>query len=182
MAFEQVEVVTHYLEMKQPPPGALPPPPRDGVRVVRAEKPSARFYRYLYEGVGEPWHWLDRGTGNLSDDACEAIVQHPDVAIDVLWVGGVPAGYAELDWRASAQAAGDIELAYFGLLPEFIGQRLGPWFLAAAVDAAWQRRPERLYVHTCSLDHPAALGYYQKAGFVKYKETRHRQVIMAMPS
>jgi GNAT superfamily N-acetyltransferase len=79
-------------------------------------------------------------------------------------VGGVPAGYAELDCRHS----GEIELAYFGLIPEFIGRGLGAYFLAWAVDRAWQREPRRLWVHTCSLDHPRALATYRAIGFAEY--------------
>ena len=86
----------------------------------------------------------------------------------VLYAGGEPAGYAELDRRS----APDIELAYFGLLPEFIGRTLGPWLLHWAIDAAWAREPQRLWVHTCSLDHPRAIALYQRAGFVPYKQER----------
>jgi GNAT superfamily N-acetyltransferase len=79
-------------------------------------------------------------------------------------VEGVPAGYAELDGRVE----GEIELAYFGLVPDFIGQRLGPWLLDWAVRRAWIGA-RRVWVHTCTLDHPGALAMYERAGFVRFK-------------
>jgi ribosomal protein S18 acetylase RimI-like enzyme len=82
----------------------------------------------------------------------------------VLYLAGVPAGYFELD----AAAPRETELRYFGLVPQFIGRGLGPFLLQAAIDQAWQRPIERLWVHTRTFDHPKALGLYQRAGFVVY--------------
>jgi GNAT superfamily N-acetyltransferase len=84
----------------------------------------------------------------------------------VLYVDGVPAGYAELDRRKQEE----VELAYFGLVPEFIGRKLGPFLLNWAVDTAWFGKPKRLWVNTNNLDHPKALQIYQKAGFVPYRQ------------
>jgi GNAT superfamily N-acetyltransferase len=138
------------------------PPPRPGVAVLRAERPTVSFYRYLYDHVGGPWLWYERRL--LSDERLAAAVQDPAVEVQVIHVGGVPAGYAELDCRS----AGEIELAYFGLLPEFIGQGLGAYFLAWTIHRAWDRGPRRLWVHTCSLDHPRALATYCATGFAEY--------------
>jgi GNAT superfamily N-acetyltransferase len=79
---------------------------------------------------------------------------------------GVPAGFAELDWRIE----GEIELVQFGLMPEYIGQGLGRYFLQWTIDKAWSYSPRRLWLHTCTKDHPAALPNYLKAGFEIYKE------------
>ena len=79
---------------------------------------------------------------------------------------GVPAGYAALDRRIE----GEIELMQFGLMPEFIGQGLGQYFLQWTIDKAWSYRPRRFWLHTCTKDHPAALPNYLKAGFAVYKE------------
>ena len=78
-------------------------------------------------------------------------------------MAGVPAGYAELDRRAPP----DIEIGYFGLMPEFIGQGLGGYLLDWAIHHAWRMQPRRLWLHTCDLDHPGALGY-QRSGFRIY--------------
>ncbi len=167
-----VEVVTHYLEMRAAPPAAIAP--RPDVTVVRATHPSARFYRYLYDGVGGPWHWYDRR--RLPAEELAAILADPGVEVHVLYRDGEPIGYAELDRRV----AREVELAYFGLMPEAIGQKLGPWLLGWAIDTAW-RAPtvDRVWVHTCSLDHRSALRAYLAAGFVAYGEARHRQTILA---
>ena len=100
----------------------------------------------------------------LSDAELAAVLDDPRVEVNVLWVGGAPAGYAELDRRAPP----DIELAYFGLMPEFIGQGLGAYLLDWAIHHAWRSRPRRLWLHTCDLDHPRALDFYQSLGFRIY--------------
>ncbi|MFQ5773584.1 MAG: GNAT family acetyltransferase [Kiloniellaceae bacterium] len=154
-----------YLEMTarptRPPP-ALP----HGVHaaLLRARKPSAAFYRYLYDHVGEAWLWYERRA--LDDEALGAIVGDERVEIYVLYVDGVPAGYAELDRREPP----DIELAYFGLMPEFIGKGLGAYLLGSAIDIAWSHDPKRLWVHTNTLDHPKALPLYQRFGFKPYRQ------------
>jgi len=157
-----LEVTIMYLEMWSRPDLAVPRAPRPEVMVLRAQRPPLSFYRYLYEHVGGPWLWYERR--QMSDERLAAIVHDPAVELDVLYVGGVPAGYAELDCRTS----GEIELAYFGLIEEFIGRGLGAYFLAWTVNRAWQRDPRRLWVHTCTLDHPRALDTYLAAGFAEY--------------
>lgn len=160
----QLRVVTTYLEMKQPPP---PPPaesPIEGLRVTRAEPPTVSFYRYLYNSIGAPWLWYERQV--MADDELSAIIQHPDVEVYVLYVEDVPAGYVELDRRI----AGQTEVAYFGLMPEFIGRGLGPYLLDWAVKTAWDKHPDRVWVHTCNFDHPKARSVYEGIGFVSYKQ------------
>lgn len=89
----------------------------------------------------------------------------------MLHVDGDPAGFSELVRRE----AGEIELVQFGLLPEFIGQGLGKWFLQWTIDKVWSYRPRRLWLHTCTLDHPAAVPNYKKAGFLVCKEEQTRR-------
>ncbi len=127
---------------------------------MRCSTPS--FYRYLYQAVGGPWTWTERLV--LSDQELMTIIGDPAVEVNVLWAGGVPAGYAELDWRLRP----DVELAYFGLAPEFIGQGLGRYLLDWSIRHAWRQCPRRLWVHTCDLDHPRALPAYQASGFRVY--------------
>ena len=161
-----LEIVITHLEMTQRPRLPAPPPPALKLAVLRPSTISVPFYRYLYDTVGGPWVWYERR--RWSDEELRAVVQHPDVDVYVLYADGEPAGYAELDRRA----AKDVELAYFGLLPAFIGRRLGAWFLHWVVDAAWAREPRRLWVHTCNLDHPRAITHYQRAGFAPFKQER----------
>jgi GNAT superfamily N-acetyltransferase len=126
-------------------------------------RPTVSFYRDLYDTVGAAWLWYERR--RLNDEALGAIVRDERVEVHVLWVEGVPAGYAELDLRRMP----DIELVYMGLLPEFTGQGLGSYLLDFAIDRAWSFGPQRLWLHTCNHDHPRALEMYQGAGFVAYR-------------
>jgi GNAT superfamily N-acetyltransferase len=163
-----VDTLVTYLEMTTAP--AQPPrlTPCPGVEVRWARRPTISFYRYLYFAVGELWTWTVRRL--LSDAELATILQDLRVEVNVLWVDGVPAGYAELDRRAPP----DIELAYFGLVPEFIGRGLGAYLLDWTIHHAWRARPRRLWVHTCDLDHPRALDLYQRLGFRIYDRRTER--------
>jgi len=159
-----IETVITFLEMRAAPRSPRLTPPAGKLAFLRAEKPTLSYYRYLYNTVGEPWLWYERRA--LDDAALAATVHDPMVEIYVLYVDGVPAGFAELDRRE----APEIELAYFGLIPEFIGRGLGKHLLHWAIEAAWSHAPERLWVHSCTLDHPKALAIYQRAGFLAYRQ------------
>lgn len=161
-----IEVAVTKLEMTAPP--ARPPSPAPTglgtLMLMRAERPGADFYRYLYTAVGAPWQWYQRRL--LDDAALAAIIEDPDVRVQVLWLDGVPVGYFEIDNRAGD---GNVELAYFGLMSRFTGLRLGPFMLDAAIRVAWSLEgAQRMWVSTCSLDHPKALQTYQRAGFVPF--------------
>jgi GNAT superfamily N-acetyltransferase len=157
------DVVT-YLEMTARPVRPPPTPPAGKLALMRAERCTVSYYRYLYAAVGEPWVWFMRR--EWSDERLAAQIRRSEVEISVLYAGGVPAGYFELD-RSDSR---NVELAYFGLVPDFIGRGYGSYLLQAAIDSGWSTgNPERLWVHTCTFDHPRALGVYQRAGFVVYK-------------
>lgn len=132
----------------------------------RAHDPTPSFYRYLYQTVGEPWLWFERR--RFDDDALRAIIQDKNIGVYVLYCGGVPAGFSEIDARPQGSKPRDTTLlAYFGLVPDFIGRGLGRFFLEATIRVAREQFPaDHLIVRTCTLDHPAALPLYQKCGFV----------------
>ena len=114
--------------------------------------------------MGEDYYWLNRR--KLSDAELTAILDHPQNEVHVLHVDGVPAGFAELDRRKP----NEVELVQFGLMPDFIGQGLGSWFLHWTIEKVWSYEPRRFWLHTCTLDHPAAVPTYKKAGFVQFRE------------
>ena len=157
-----------YLEMRERPQLPRIHAPFGKLALMQAEACTVSFYRYLYETVGTPWLWYERRL--IDDAALTAEIGKPSTEIFVLYVGGVPAGYFELD----TQSARETELRYFGLVPEFIGRRLGPFLLQAAIDRAWERPIRRLWVHTRTFDHPKALGHYQRAGFTVYARRQLR--------
>lgn len=150
-----------FLEMRERPHHVhVPMPIKPRLALMRAENMPADFYRYLYEQVGRPYHWYLRRV--MDDDALVQVIQAETTQIDVLYAGGCPAGYFELD---TSQMPDTVELAYFGLCKDYVGLGLGKWFLATAIEAAWEHGPERVAVHTNTLDHPAALPLYQRLGF-----------------
>ncbi|WP_073954178.1 GNAT family N-acetyltransferase [Thalassospira sp. TSL5-1] len=163
----KLDVTITYLEMAHQPdrPPAIVPPGK--VAIVRAEEPTVSFYRYLYNTVGEPWLWWYRR--QLKDNELGAILSSAENHVYVLYVGGVPAGFAELS-LILLEDDRTIDLSYMGLIPEFIGKGYGKYLLNWAVDTAWSFSPRRLTVNTCSMDHPSALGAYQRAGFTVYDQ------------
>lgn len=163
-----LEVTVTYLEMTARPQLLPPPAPAIPCRIERLERPSVSFYRFLYNTVGEPWLWHERR--KVNDAMLAKILNDPSLWLLVIYADGEPAGYAELTTTSTP----DIELAYFGIVPKFIGKGLGPTLLRAAVDDAWRRQPRRLWVHTCSLDHPKAMRCYERAGFVQYDRVVRR--------
>lgn len=159
---EAVEVTVYYLEMHAPSPTDIAAP-RSGLKVVHWPMPEIEPYRALYNAVGEDYRWLSRR--KLSDDDLASIIHDPRDEVHVLQVDSVDAGFAELDCHDPEQ----LEIVQFGLLPTFIGQGLGKWFLKQITDDCWSRGPNRVWLHTCTFDHPAALPNYLHAGFKLYK-------------
>src|SRR4051812_29664564 len=126
-----IETVVTYLEMTAPPKLHVPFPASFKLMLMRAEHPTVGFYRYLYDAVGKNYCWIDRK--KLSDEELARIITSSGVEIWVLYVSGAPAGYFEV----TASDPEDIELEYFGLLPEYQGRGLGKWLLHEAVVACW---------------------------------------------
>ncbi|MFI5008095.1 MAG: GNAT family N-acetyltransferase [Solirubrobacterales bacterium] len=159
-----VAVTRTYLEMARPGQllGARLDDPT--VSLDRVFECPVSFFRYLYVEVGRSYHWVDRLP--WSDEQLRARLADPDVTLWLLRVKGSPAGYFELERHDD----GSVEIAYFGLLPEFLGRGLGKHLLTAAVEAAWSLAAARVWLHTCTLDDPAALPNYRKRGFQPYRE------------
>jgi GNAT superfamily N-acetyltransferase len=169
----RVETIVTFLEMTGPPHAPARAPANLKVALLKAKRPPVHFYRYLYDVVGRSFVWIDRK--RLSDAELARLIHADTVDIRVLYVEGVPAGFFELDFgRKDA-----VWLQYFGLVPEFHGRGLGKWLLAEALTVAWEAKPERVRVETCTLDDPRALVLYQRAGFVPYAR---KDKVMEVPS
>ncbi|MCC7271505.1 MAG: GNAT family N-acetyltransferase [Alphaproteobacteria bacterium] len=161
----RIRTVVTALEMTARPARAPHPAPPGRLALLRAEPPTVAFYRFLYDTIGARWLWIVRR--RMSDDDLRAIISDPEVEVFVLHVAGCPAGYVELDFRTP----GDVEIAYLGVMPEFVGRGFGRHLLEWAIDTAWSRAgTTRLWIHTCSWDDPRALAMYQRAGFTPFRQ------------
>ncbi len=165
-----IEVTTTHLQQLSPdeliPSGrALPA----GARIERVEAITPEFSKFLYRGVGSGWNWADRLA--LTRTEWEALLLAPGTETHVLYVDGAPGGYIELVGRSEG-AATEVEIMYFGLFPHCIGQGLGGTLLTEGISRAWDLDTRfegfapvsRVWVHTCTLDGPAAIANYEARG------------------
>jgi GNAT superfamily N-acetyltransferase len=157
------EVTTFYLEMTDRAQ-MRPRHSSDPRFVVReAVVPQWQVNRFLYFFVGERWDWVDKLP--WSDRQWEDYAGSGHLRTFLALYDGTIAGYYELDRE---EATGSVEIIYFGLTPHFIGRGLGAALLTDALERAWQWDARRVWVHTCSLDHPAALRNYEATGMTLY--------------
>jgi ribosomal protein S18 acetylase RimI-like enzyme len=163
-AMPPVQVIRTYLEMSSPGelrPAAVPQP---APRLERVDECPASFFRYLYAEVGRAFHWTDRLAWD--DSRVQAHLTDPATSLWLLTWRAAPAGYFEL--QATRDEA--VEIAYFGLLPEYFGRGWGGHLLTRAVETAWGLGASRVWLHTCTLDHAAALPNYLRRGFRTVRE------------
>lgn len=157
----KLAAVVTYLEMRERP--SLRPEVRGHAwSVRRVEAPTDAWYRDVYRRVGGTQLWATRL--RLDDAELSSIVKDPDVEIYVLRGDGADAGIAELDFREP----GECELVYFGVVPELIGTGAARVLMNRAIERAWSRSIARFWLHTCTLDHPKAIAFYERSGFVAY--------------
>lgn len=165
---KSLTTIITYLEMREAPTASFARPINMNTALMRTENMPLHFYRYLQHQVGADFHWVYRL--RLSDAELSNLIHKESTDIDVLYVDGVPSGFYEID-RSSTDI---VDISYFGMMAHAIGKGLGKWFLSQAIAAAWESEPEKVTVNTCTLDHPAALGLYQKLGFqpLRQEETK----------
>lgn len=171
MSYEPVDdrdlvAVVTFLEMRERPVLQVP---TSSLSLRRIENPDSDEYRQLFRKIGSPWLWYSRLI--MDDDGLAGIIQDPKVELYVVIDEvGTDIGIVELDFRD----AGECELAFIGLLPELAGRGHGRWLLTETLRLAWRDGIKRVHVHTCTLDHPAALSAYRSAGFVAFKRAIER--------
>ncbi|MBC7986086.1 MAG: GNAT family N-acetyltransferase [Sphingomonadaceae bacterium] len=154
----RIATIVTYLDMRVPPPPA--PPPASPLTLRRWDEPDPERYRALFRRVGGPWLWFSRLA--LDDEGLRAVIRDPGISVHAAEdPAGGEVGLLELDHSV----ADECELAYFGLVPERVGQGHGRWLMAHALALAWRPGVTRVHVHTCTLDHPAALAFYRRSGF-----------------
>jgi GNAT superfamily N-acetyltransferase len=159
----QRPVTTSYLEMTGRADLRPARPSSTPFELVRAEIACPELNRFLYTAVGSRWWWYVRRPWDYA--RWLAYLDRPDLETWVAYVSGTPAGYFELE----RQDDGNVELAFFGVMPGFIGKGVGGALLTVAITRAWDMGASRVWVHTCSLDHPQALPNYQARGFRVYR-------------
>jgi ribosomal protein S18 acetylase RimI-like enzyme len=152
------ETVT-YLEMRDRSELIPAKNPSVGVEVKHVEIPCPELNRFFYTAIGGDWYWIDRLPWTY--EQWMAYITRPGHETWVAYLRGTPVGYFELD----GEPGGEIELAYFGILPQFTGQGIGGYLLTVAINRAWERNPTRVWLHTSSFDHPQALKHYLARGF-----------------
>jgi GNAT superfamily N-acetyltransferase len=158
---DRLGTVVSYLEMKERPVPAEPV--RSALKLVRWDPVDRDKYLDLFRSVGSPWLWCGRLL--MSEAELDAILADPATAVyAVTRRDGTPVGLLELDFSVPHQT----ELSYFGMAADMTGRGHGGWLMAHALRLAWRPDTTRVWVHTCTHDHPAALGFYQRQGFTVY--------------
>ncbi len=158
-----VEVVRTYLQLGSIQDLRRVDLPAD-LRLQRLAACSVEISRQLYRAVGESWHWHDRDA--WPDATLADRLARPQISVWVLTSPeGATLGYAELEQGDE----GSVEICYFGLVPSAIGRGIGSGFLSTITEQAFALGARRVWLHTCTLDHPAALANYEKRGFVRYQ-------------
>lgn len=177
-AGSEIDFTITWLEMDARPSFDRPSiPPGPPSALIQAGQPPVWYFLSLYRAVGAEYEWTDMLA--VPNEEHAARLAHPDVTLYTLMRDGWPAGFFLLDGREE----GLCDLAYFGLVPEAIGQGLGKYLLHTAIHLGWDRNPDKMTINTCTLDHPRALQMYQKAGFVPVRqETRKRVLTSPRPA
>ncbi|MDP2804174.1 MAG: GNAT family N-acetyltransferase [Phreatobacter sp.] len=156
----KIAAVVTYLEMATRPAEAIAEP----LPLRPVARPDLAWYRAFYAAIGLDWLWTSRLL--MDDAALGAILHHPDNALFVADGTAGETGIVEIDRRDPA----DVEIAFFGLKPGATGQGLGLRMMAAALAEAWRPEARRVWLHTCTLDHPAALSFYRRCGFAPFRQ------------
>ena len=165
----QIDVERTYLELPSPDALRRAPAPATGDAIsLTLEHPCATdTYRELYRAVGAGYAWHDRLA--WSDAMLAEHLARASVHVWILRVDGALAGYFEL----IGEEGGSVEIGYFGLIPAFHGRGLGKYLLTRAAEEAWALGATRVWLHTCTLDDPAALPNYRARGFTPFRTERY---------
>ena len=174
--YKRAVITVTELEMTERPLERAPAPSWARPAVLQAQHIPPAFYRFLYEQVGRPYHWTIRAS--MTDEELSREVHAEGVEIYVLYLKGAPAGFYEIH-RISPEVH---YLIYFGLMRAWHRIGVGKFLLSHAIDTLWAGNPKTIRLGTCTLDHPAALPLYQKAGFRPISQwKRERDVFADVP-
>lgn len=158
------KITTYYLEIQNPDKLNYKENKRSDFKVMECKIKQFRYNRFLYNLVGEKWQWFDNNS--WSDEKWKEYAESDMLRTFVGYIEGAPAGYYEL----LKGDDGDVQISYFGLAAPFFNMGLGGYLLSHAIDSAFKWNTNRVWVHTCTLDHPNALNNYLARGMSIYKE------------
>ncbi len=158
----KLAAVVTCLEMFERPPLRKEPEQPD-LTLALITRPDPQWYRDLYRRIGENWIWASHL--EMPVEQLAGIIQHPEMEVWAVQKDGRAEGIMQLDFREK----GICELLFFGLTDRIVGKGAGRWLMNRALDRAWSKPISRLWVHTCTLDHPAALPFYVRSGFTPFK-------------
>ncbi len=166
----EIEITTTSLEMLSP--GEFKPKTlaRNDVLVKKVEIPTPTINHFFFVNVGRPWKWYSRLKWTFAD--WKALAEKETTTTWIGYIKGSPFGYIELHQQEES-----VEIAFFGLLPQFIGMGLGGFLLSEAIRLAWELEPQRVWVHTCTLDHKYALDNYLARGFSIHKKDKVKEQV-----
>lgn len=159
-----IEVTRTYLQIERPEYLLSARISDSSIQIDCVAECPASFYRYLYREVGRFYHWTDRL--GWTDEEIRVHLARREITLWVMYSAGSPAGYFELECHDDDS----IEIAYFGLMQEYLGRGLGKHLLSAAAEQAWRDGANRVWLHTCTLDDAAAMPNYLKRGFAPFKQ------------
>jgi GNAT superfamily N-acetyltransferase len=165
----QLKVITYHLELTRQDQLQPADTPTADLTLMEMKVPCPEFNRFFYTAVGGDWYWIDRLP--WSYEQWLSYVRRAELETWAAYVNGTPAGYFELEM----QDARSVEIVYFGVLPQFTGQGIGGRLLTLAVERAWHMGAARVWLHTCTLDHPRALANYRARGFRQFKEVMEEE-------
>jgi GNAT superfamily N-acetyltransferase len=157
----KIATVVTYLEMTQrspPRPTGFP-----GFDLIRLGPGDTGRYRRIYRSIGERWFWFSRL--QIAEEALRGVLADPGIEAYAVAGPQRDVGLLELDFRTEGEA----EIVYFGLVDAMVGQGAGRWLMNRTLEIAWSRPIRRLWLHTCTLDHPGAVAFYRRSGFRPYK-------------
>ncbi len=162
---KKIAVVVTHLEMTLAPEKPLAAA-RDDVVLGRWEKPDAKAYKALFREVGEDWLWFGRlimAEDKLITLLSEATRENYRPIRNGKILGTLEVNYADPE---------NVEVAYFGLVPDAIGGGIGRWLMSQAVEMAWSRpETKRVWLHTCTADSPQAIHFYRSCGFKPFRRS-----------
>ncbi|PSC06920.1 GNAT family N-acetyltransferase [Alsobacter soli] len=158
----KIASVVTYLEMRERPARARGPE-KPELSVERIGPADTARYKEVYRAIGERWFWFSRLA--IPDAALAQFLSNPRVEAYAAVREGRDIGLMEIDFRGKGEA----EIVYFGLVDRAVGQGAGRWLMDQALAVAWARPIRRCWLHTCTLDHPGAVGFYRRSGFTPYK-------------